>query len=127
MRSSAPQAVGGLVMNNTLRNRSEKLAPEHDHARRLLSHKIPLWLKIAYTLLICLIVPVYWREYGPANFLWFSDLALLLTLPALWFESRLLASMMAVSVLLLDLTWNVDFFTRLLTGAQLTPLSRYMF
>ena len=72
-------------------------------------------------------MPVYWRAYGPTNFLWFSDLALLLTLPALWFESSLLASMMALSVLLFDLAWNVDFFTRLLTGVQLTPLSRYMF
>jgi hypothetical protein len=93
----------------------------------LSSHEIPLWLKLAYTLLVCLIVPFYWHEYGPANFLWFSDLALLLTLVALWFASRLLASMMAVSVLLLELAWNVDFFVRLLTGVQLTPLSRYMF
>jgi hypothetical protein len=31
---------------------------------------IPLWLKIAYTLFVCVIVPVYWRHYGAANFLW---------------------------------------------------------
>ena len=89
--------------------------------------RVPLWLKLAYTLFVCLLVPVYWRAYGPTNFLWFSDIALLLTLAALWFESRLLASMLALSVLILDLAWNVDFFTRLATGVQLTPLSRYMF
>jgi hypothetical protein len=88
---------------------------------------IPLWLKISYTLFVCLIVPVYWRRYGPANFLWFSDIALLVTVPALWLESSLLASMMALAVALPELAWNVDFFARLTTGARLTGLSAYMF
>jgi hypothetical protein len=88
---------------------------------------IPLWLKISYTLFVCLIVPVYWRHYGPANFLWFSDIALLVTVPALWLESSLLASMMAIAVALPELLWNVDFFVRLSTGVSLTGLSAYMF
>jgi hypothetical protein len=87
----------------------------------------PLWLKIAYTVFVCLLVPVYWMKYGPANFLWFSDIALLLTLPALWFESSLLASTVAVGVLVLDIAWNVDFFGRLVTGNKLFGLSKYMF
>jgi len=61
--------------------------------------QIPLWLKLAYTLFICVVVPVYWLQYGPGNFLWFSDLALLATTAALWLENSLLVSMMAVSVL----------------------------
>ena len=88
---------------------------------------IPVWLKAAYTLFVCLLVPVYWVRYGPANFLWFSDIALLATVPALWLESRLLASMMAVGVVLLELVWNVDFFVRLLAGTELVGLARYMF
>lgn len=87
----------------------------------------PLWLKIAYTLFVCVIVPVYWRHYGPANFLWFSDIALLLTVPALSLESSLLASMMALAVALPELAWNVDFFVRLTTGVSLMGLSAYMF
>ena len=87
----------------------------------------PLWLKIAYTLFVCLIVPVYWRHYGPANFLWFSDIALLMTVPALWLESSLLASMMALAVALPELAWNVDFFVRLSTGVSSLGLSAYMF
>lgn len=87
----------------------------------------PLWLKIGYTIFVCLLVPVYWVKYGPANFLWFSDIALLLTLPALWFESSLLASMMAVGVLLLEIAWNIDFFGRLVRGKSLFRLSKYMF
>ena len=88
---------------------------------------IPLWLKVSDTLFICLLVPVYWRHYGPANFLWFSDIALLVTVPALWLESSLLASMMTLAVLLPELAWNVDFFVRLVTGARLMGLSAYMF
>lgn len=88
---------------------------------------IPLWLKIGYTLFVCLIVPIYWRRYGPANFLWFSDIALLVTVPALWFESPLLASMMALGVALPELAWNVDFLVRLTTGVSLLGLSAYMF
>jgi len=87
----------------------------------------PLWLKIAYTVLVCVIVPVYWVKYGPANFLWVSDIALLLTVPALWLESSLLASMTAVSVVLLEVGWNMDFFGRLITGRNLFGLSKYMF
>lgn len=88
---------------------------------------IPLWLKLFYTLFVCLIVAVNWVQYGPGNFLWFSDIALLITAPALWLESPLLASMMALAVLLLELAWSVDLFGRLMTGASLTGLSAYMF
>jgi hypothetical protein len=86
-----------------------------------------LWFKIAYTLFVCFLVPIYWRRYGPANFLWFSDIALLVTMPALWLESPLLASMMALAVTLPEVAWNVDFFVRLTTGASVMGLSGYMF
>ena len=36
---------------------------------------IPPGLKIIYTLFVCALVPIYWRQYGPTNFLWFSDIA----------------------------------------------------
>jgi hypothetical protein len=88
---------------------------------------IPLWIKITYTLFVCLLVPVYLRHYGPANFLWFSDVALLVTVPALWIESRLLVSMMALAVTLPELAWNIDFFARLFTGRHLLGLADYMF
>jgi hypothetical protein len=88
---------------------------------------IPLWLKIFYTLFVCIIAAVNWVQYGPGNFLWFSDIALLVTAPALWLESPLLASMMALAVLLLELAWSIDLFVRLISGASLTGLSGYMF
>jgi hypothetical protein len=88
---------------------------------------IPLWLKLGYTLMVAAIVPVYFVHYGPANFLWFSDIALIATAVALWAESRLLASMMAVAVLLPELLWNVSFFSRLLARVRVSPLADYMF
>ena len=88
---------------------------------------MPEWLKIAYTLFICVLVPVYWVRYGPGNFLWFSDVALFATAAALWFENSLIASMMALSVLVLESVWIVDFIIGLITGSSVTGLSAYMF
>jgi hypothetical protein len=88
---------------------------------------IPISLKIAYTLFVCLLVPIYWRQYGLVNFLWFSDIALLVLVPALWLESPLLISMMALAVVLPELVWNVDYFFRLATGVSLIGLTSYMF
>lgn len=88
---------------------------------------IPIWLKIGYSIFVAVLVPIYWSQYGPANFLWFSDIALLALVPALWLEDALLVSMMALSVLLLELVWNVDFWVRLATGKSLIGLSAYMF
>ena len=88
---------------------------------------IPLGLKIVYALFVCALVPIYWRQYGLANFLWFSDIALLALVPALWLENALLVSMMAVSVVFFEALWNLDFFFRFSTGKSLIGLSAYMF
>lgn len=89
---------------------------------------IPLWVKVPYTVFLCVQVPVYWIWLGPENFLWASDIALFVTLAALWLESRLLVSMMTLAVLLPELLWNVDFFGRLLGGDVLgASATVYMF
>ena len=87
----------------------------------------PLWIKIACTLFVALTVAVYSVKYRPGNFLWFSDIALLMTVPALWLESSLLAGMAAVAVLLPEVLWNVSYFGQLLTGRRVTGLTDYMF
>ena len=88
---------------------------------------IPFSVKLFYTLFVCVLVPVYWRHYGLANFLWFSDLALLIGLAATWLESPLLASTQAVSVLLLETLWITDFLVRLVTGKKIIGIAEYMF
>lgn len=90
---------------------------------------IPLWIKIAYSLFVAVLVPVYGVYFGPLHFLWASDIALLAMVVALWRESRLITSTVAVAVLLPELGWNLDFFTRLITGQGPTPFpaTAYMF
>lgn len=93
----------------------------------LASTLLPLWLKIVYSLFVCILIPIYWVKYRPANFLWFSDIALVVAAVALWLESSFLASMMALSVVLLELAWNFGFFSRLTFGVDVTGLAGYMF
>jgi hypothetical protein len=88
---------------------------------------ISLRVKIPYTIFVSFLVPVYWIRHGPANFLWFSDIALFATLVAFWLESRFLLSMMASGVLLFDLVWNLIFFYKLAVGAGPEGLIGYMF
>jgi hypothetical protein len=88
---------------------------------------IPLWLKLSYTIFVAVTVAVYAAKYPLWNFLWFSDIALVVTVPALWLESSLLASMLLVGVLLPELFWNASFFWRLLAGKRLGGLTDYMF
>lgn len=88
---------------------------------------IPLWLKLAYTLVATVILAVYFVRYGLRNFLWFSDIALIVTGVALWLESALLGSMMAVGVLLPEIVWNAGFFGGLFTGKPIRGLVGYMF
>ena len=88
---------------------------------------IPFWLKVAYTVYVAITLPVYFRKYGPGNFLWFSDIALIVTVAALWLESPLLASMMLIAILLPELLWNISFFAGLLAGRPISGLADYMF
>lgn len=88
---------------------------------------IPLWLKIAYTVIVLITVAVYVFKYPLGNFLWFSDIALIAIAIALWLESALIVSMMAVGTLLPELLWNVSFFGQLVTGRHVSGLTDYMF
>lgn len=88
---------------------------------------IPRWLKVTHSAFVGTLVPVYWRQYGPGNFLWFSDVALLTSVPALWCESSLLASTQAVGVLVPETLWLVDFGSGLVVRRTPLNLASYMF
>ncbi|MFM9965884.1 MAG: hypothetical protein ACKV2Q_32280 [Planctomycetaceae bacterium] len=90
------------------------------------TNRIPLWVKLAYSAFVAVLVPYYWASYGPTNFLYFCDVALLMTLVAIWRESPLLASMPTVGILLPQLLWQVDFLG-LLVGLPVTGMTGYMF
>jgi len=89
-------------------------------------NRLPLWLKLAYTAFMAVLVPVYWHYYGPTNFLYFCDVALLITLVGVWIESPLLISMCAVGILAPQALWVIDFAANLV-GFKITGLTDYMF
>ena len=93
----------------------------------LASTVVPLWLKVAWTTMVLLIVLVYWRHRGPANFLWFSDIAFLALVPGLWLESTFIVSLAACMVLVPETLWSVSFFGALLRLPRVTTLADYMF
>lgn len=88
--------------------------------------RIPTGLKAAHTAFVAGLVPAYARQYGPGNFLWFSDVALLTSVPALWLESPLLASTQVVGVLVPESLWLVDFGAGIIVKKYPFGLASYM-
>jgi hypothetical protein len=88
--------------------------------------RLPLALKLAYTVFMAVFLPVYWHYYGPTNFLYFCDTALILTLIGIWPENALLISMCAVGLLIPQIYWAFDFLVNA-AGHSLTGITDYMF
>jgi len=91
----------------------------------LTENRLPLPFKLAYTAFMAVFIPVYWHYYGPSNFLYFCDVALIITLIAVWIESPLLVSMCAVGILLPQIYWCIDFIANAF-GVSLTGMTNYM-
>jgi hypothetical protein len=87
---------------------------------------IPLAWQLAYTGFMAVLIPVYLRQYGPTNFLYFCDIALLLTLAGIWLEDALLLSTAAVGILLAQLFWLLSFLAHL-CGRRISGMTDYMF
>ena len=85
-----------------------------------------MWLKVVYTAFMAVLVPVYWVNYGPTNFVYFCDAALFLTLFAIWTDHALAVSMAAVGILVPQFFWCLDFGAPLV-GFNLTGMTGYMF
>jgi hypothetical protein len=90
------------------------------------NRRIPTWVKMAYSLFVAVLVPSYWVTYSPWNFLYFCDIALLVTGVAIWVESPLLVSMQAVAITVPQMLWVVDFLCRLIAGVHITGVTGYM-
>lgn len=88
--------------------------------------RIPLWVKIAYTAFMAILIPVYLKNYGPTNFLYFCDVAAIMTVFAVWWESPLLLSAALVGIFLPQMLWVVDFLVEV-CGGRLTGMTSYMF
>lgn len=89
--------------------------------------RLPLWLKISWTLWVLAWMPVYWRQYGLQNFLYFCDLGNVLIALALWLESPLIFSWQATGLLLFQTLYIVDLIGAVLSGRHVIGGTEYMF
>jgi hypothetical protein len=107
----------------------EKVATEASSttvSRATSEKRLPLWTKILLTAFAVVWASFYWKTYGPTNFLYFCDVALIMTVVAIWTESALLASTAAVGILVPQAFWVIDFLTEL-SGNHLSGMTSYMF
>jgi hypothetical protein len=88
--------------------------------------RIPLAVKFAFTAFMAVLVPVYLHYYGPTNFLYFCDIALILTLLGIWPENALLISMCAVGIVVGQAYWVTDLLFNA-AGYSLSGMTDYMF
>src|SRR5262245_15587481 len=88
--------------------------------------RIPLWLKLTYSAFVAVLVPTYLRDYGPTNFLYFCDVAILMVAVGVWTEKSIWISMAAVGDLAFDGIWIVDLIATII-GRPLTGMTAYMF
>lgn len=89
--------------------------------------RIPLWLKIAWTLWVVCWAPIYWKQYGVQNFLFFCDLGNFIIAAALWSESALLFSWQAVSLLVFQSLFAIDLAGALIRGHHPIGGTEFMF
>ena len=89
--------------------------------------RVPLWLKIGWTVWLTIWTPVYWRQYGAQNFLFFCDLGNVLIGIGLWMESPLIFSWVASGLLLFQTIFAIDFLGALLSGHHIVGGTEYMF
>lgn len=73
-----------------------------------------------------IMIPVYLSKYGPTNFLYICDAALILTLIGLWTNNALFISMGAVGIIFAQSLWVVDLLGTF-SGLKITGMTAYMF
>jgi hypothetical protein len=88
--------------------------------------RIPYWLKLTYSAFVAILVPSYWVTYSPWNFLYFCDVALLVTAVAIWIENPLLISTQALAIMVPQMLWVVDLLCRVVAGVEITGVTSYM-
>ena len=92
-----------------------------------MKHRLPLWLKITWTVWLLLWLPAYWKTYGAQTFLYFCDLGNILIGLALWMESPLIFSWQAVGLLVFQTLYSVDLIGAAILGGHLIGGTEFMF
>lgn len=89
--------------------------------------KLPLWLKISWTVWLIVWAPLYWRQYGMQNFLFFCDIGNILIGIGLWLESPLVFSWAACGLLLFQTLYCLDLIGALFMHGHFFGATDYMF
>ncbi|MGD1209975.1 MAG: hypothetical protein ABR973_01295 [Candidatus Acidiferrales bacterium] len=85
-----------------------------------------MWFRWTAMLWLTFWFAAYWRTWGPANFLHFCDIAVILGCIGVASNSALLISSQAVASLLVDTTWALDVAWKLLFGRHLIGGTEYL-
>src|SRR5258708_19376842 len=105
---------------------ADRASPEGNvHVMTRTGSRVPIGLKLAYTAYVAVLIPVYWYYYGPTNFLFFCDVALILTLIAIWPENAPLISICSVCILLPQTFWVARFLVHS-SASSLPPIPTYI-
>ena len=107
--------------------REKRFATSGSQSHTIPSMRVPLWLKIAWTAWLLVWAPVYFKQYGPQNFLFFCDIGNVLICVGLWLESALIFSWVACGLLLFQTLFAIDLAGALLTGRHIVGGTEYMF
>lgn len=89
--------------------------------------RVPVWLKVAWTIWLIVWAPLYWRQYGIQNFLFFCDIGNVLIGIALWLESALIFSWVACGLLVFQTLYTIDLVVTLIAGWHAIGGTEYMF
>jgi hypothetical protein len=89
--------------------------------------RIPLWLKIGWTVWLIFWAPIYYKQYGAQNFLFFCDLGNVLIGIGLWLQSPLIFSWVACGLLLFQTLYVLDLAGALFIGGHAFGGTEYMF
>jgi hypothetical protein len=89
--------------------------------------RIPLCIKLLWTACVIAWIPLYWRQYGAQNFLFFCDLGNFFIVAGLWLESPLIFSWQASGLLLFQTLFTVDLVSALVSRRHLIGGTEFMF
>lgn len=89
--------------------------------------KLPLWIRCVALVWLVFWFSVYWRGWGPLNFLHLCDIAEILACIGFIADSPLLISSQAVASLLVDAAWALDAGWTVVFGRHLIGGTEYLF
>ena len=91
---------------------------------------IPRWFQWLFGAFMVVYVPAYWAGYGWMNFLWTSNVILIMSFLATIFQWRFVASMAAVGGLVAEVIWSLDFIVTaaaVVFGWEIRGFTEYVF